>query len=1066
MVEGESSYGKPIVTVSCAGKQGSYESIYLGSERSGLINCASISFLVDIFHSHGYDADLNPFWGEQLDLKLVKEGDYLFDKRNKNVRLRKTTQSMRKLGNVGKFFHKPNCLRKNTAVVPIRYANRESDVLLKELVHTTFYHGNTIVDGRVDNMSDESDDEILVETSNLVNPDLEKRIRQVAKLESNAILFLTKECKKPSVLKFLHSEKLVDAILAGFKKAHNNLELSETILHSLILLATTFLNELLSDVSSSNGEASPLLNDDNESSSDHNTQSTNHSSISNLHPYLMDRLFSSTLRDESSIVSMRDILRDMGDDNDRQRNILLALMAGSQTRSSRRHGHLSPEQRLLRSLHNENYDEDGRFSEDSRRSSGTSLNLASQKKKSLHQQVFTSKLRRPASKHLPVDEPTKSLIMDGLLLDSKEWVDRALRLGADCKSVDDEGNSILHLAVSMGCQLSIVKSIVDRGAVVGEKELQCCAQTNQKETLEFLLQHTVYKEESITTANCSKEILDCLATAIARQQAQRISMRKDAASFSYKLVAEIISLCLIHYRKGSISICNLLTSALVGDVLLQSIVNNQGPVVKSVYSEQNDIRSPVHSSSEVITKCSLFDVIPVVKFSSMFEADDKLLQNYLLLIESYLWSKQLHDIAVGLTLACKIAECSPHLCVGIERFGFKELAVEHISRAELNLSDFCCPQSIEEVDLSVKCPMSHLAIIHLTKHSQFRCDLCGSGVKQGEHLLYCIFCCVTFQRIFLTDLLNILGRPMHGCRECDWDACEKCTDKSEMGIIKWKFVKEKAQEFLKILATIESSGNDTVIRDNILRIASRIKSKDSTVVEELQDKLKKPGSLSIFEFVSYILPALHTAFYENRNLASTSTDIHGQTNRRKKKKARCLTPNILINDTLGCPRRSEFVKKLMEALVKESILSGFQATNILKRDSDSSDDDEHDRMDLDSAEEKVSSTESRRKLPELVRYIHKALAFYENVRIDCSKSSPNDGMLQTLKLPFAVKLFRMPDLATDAVDGNILRPSRSCGDLLGSIVHVEPLMPLFEFQRHILRCCRVQIPEYIEFCRR
>ena len=32
---------------------------------------------------------------------------------------------------------------------------------------------------------------------------------------------------------------------------------------------------------------------------------------------------------------------------------------------------------------------------------------------------------------------------------------------------------------------------------------------------------------------------------------------------------------------------------------------------------------------------------------------------------------------------------------------------------------------------------------------------------------------------------------MHGCRECDWDACEDCTDKAEAGIVKWKYIKEK-----------------------------------------------------------------------------------------------------------------------------------------------------------------------------------------------------------------------------------------------------------------------------------
>jgi len=46
----------------------------------------------------------------------------------------------------------------------------------------------------------------------------------------------------------------------------------------------------------------------------------------------------------------------------------------------------------------------------------------------------------------------------------------------------------------------------------------------------------------------------------------------------------------------------------------------------------------------------------------------------------------------------------------------------------------------------VKCPKGHVSALHITRHSSFRCDICGSGVERG--------------------------RPMHGCRECDWDACE------------------------------------------------------------------------------------------------------------------------------------------------------------------------------------------------------------------------------------------------------------------------------------------------------
>ena len=222
-------------------------------------------------------------------------------------------------------------------------------------------------------------------------------------------------------------------------------------------------------------------------------------------------------------------------------------------------------------------------------------------------------------------------------------------------------------------------------------------------------------------------------------------------------------------------------------------------------------------------------------------------------------------------------------------------------------------------------------------------------------------------------------------------------------IVKWKYIKEKAREFLQLFAEVDARSDHTFVSDEIYRIASKIKAMDDTAIDDLQQRFKSIGSISLFEFLSHILPSLYTALYGKCDLKS-STDIYTQSRRRKKKKTRCgrLTTNEIFDDISICPRRSDFIKKLMRVLVEEST----QQISLVKCENESSDEDdiEQDRMDLDSVDENMSPPSSREKLPELVRCMHTILTFYENVRVDRNNSTSNHGMLQTLKLPFAVSL--------------------------------------------------------------
>src|SRR3569832_2327587 len=88
----------------------------------------------------------------------------------------------------------------------------------------------------------------------------------------------------------------------------------------------------------------------------------------------------------------------------------------------------------------------------------------------------------------------------------------------------------------------------------------------------------------------------------------------------------------------------------------------------------------------------------------------------------------------------------------------------------------------------VSCPNKHTAVLFITRHSSFRCDICGNGVDRG--------------------------RPMHGCRECDWDACESCTDKSQSGIVKCGAIKDLAVMSRRLL-TEDLSSDDAQLPGSI-----------------------------------------------------------------------------------------------------------------------------------------------------------------------------------------------------------------------------------------------------------
>ena len=104
---------------------------------------------------------------------------------------------------------------------------------------------------------------------------------------------------------------------------------------------------------------------------------------------------------------------------------------------------------------------------------------------------------------------------------------------------------------------------------------------------------------------------------------------------------------------------------------------------------------------------------------------------------------------------------------------------------------------------------SHLGDISLSLIKNATSPTCCKLVKCWQHrplsqascsrtsfnqtLLFPLWCCDICGKGALCD------RPMHGCHECDWDACESCMDQNEGGTVKWGCILELAMSCHRLL---------------------------------------------------------------------------------------------------------------------------------------------------------------------------------------------------------------------------------------------------------------------------
>jgi len=994
---------KPLlVRVKFAGKRSTYRGAEIASERSGLIACTAVYFLSTLLHAHGYSSDLQPLWGKQVDKDICKDGDLIMLKTSEEAI---DSDAFRILGRISL---RPYELTRKRSLVSVCFLDRNIDLRAEDLLFTTFFHKSFVkvvpstpekerdndIHKDIEKKDDISDPENGISCMDGVNNQMRKRVELVAKADKDAILAVTKDCKDIMKISSFYRAGLHLSILSaiGILSESSRNDGSVVALLNLILV---FVSGIC-DGGPKGAKVlitSPIFQEASAHSIAERPQRVEVSDLQSLNLHATERLLSSALRGEHG-VNVRDLIRDVSSGSDRRRNILLALMASTQSEDPDSPHALNNISSSQPSLYEQVAGDSPRLLNRVHQSLGDST-LANDASKSTTSQLMRA--TTSAGRSIRISTATRSLIHDGLLVNSLSWVRRALQNGADVNCLDEEGNTILFLSVSMGCGFSIVKALVYAGAVVSQKEIEYAARTDQLQTLELLLQHFFYVKEMFHIGTYSEAVREVFDAAERRQLLLKADISKAMPKIVSLIFQEIMMLALVsHDAKKNIA------DSLVGDVLLHAVVENQGIV--DCYSDDslNDIRTPVFPSF-MSQKGAFLDIVPAEIIVDALK-EEATLSAYLRLTETYLWSKDISSIATGLTLACKLINGDPSHCRQVSRFGFKELADDHKALATDILLDLCDPCMMND-EFEVKCAKKHKAIIHLTKHSQFRCDLCGLGVDQGK--------------------------PMHGCRQCDWDACELCTDQAQGGIAKWNYIRNQAEEFLNRHSMLDPNQNIAEMSKEVHDVATKLKARELSSIEELA-ALLSDGKVTLFEFSSAILPPLFSA------LVPLNSSIVAQENvSRRNKKARVGAKHVSWKQ-----QQEKLIERLVDVLLQDSKCN-LQST----------------------AKASKQGGAVERKVSNIIEYIHTVLAFRENASVksfsNCSLQSLLDPLTITV-LPAQASTVRS-STTKDKINSTTCASSKCIESLT---VHAEPLMPYAEFQRHILRCCAVQSKQYLTYCRR
>ncbi|KAG7373198.1 HECT-domain ubiquitin-transferase [Nitzschia inconspicua] len=646
------------------------------------------------------------------------------------------------------------------------------------------------------------------------------------------------------------------------------------------------------------------------------------------------------------------------------------------------------------------------------------------------------------------------------------------------ETTDEDGMPLLRLAISLGCTVDIVRCLIRFGCCVGDLEIKQAAELDLPDILSVLLRYRVYSEGLVDLKSCSSAVVTVIKDAMERQELELQKLRKEAENFLVSFVRQLVEICFSrrweHPHEDDLFGRSVI-GVLVGNVELCALRQRED-VDPTAFPQPEDS----NEGSIVISAYGLLQILPTAILGRALSVDPADLTTLLLLTEDFLCSKGVNDGGAGLIILLTLLQRFPslHQSQDMERYGFAELVASHdalasnkISEISSNAAKISSSSSIEfpQIDFisckgTIRCPKKHTASLHVTKHASFRCDLCGKGVEKGS--------------------------IMHGCRQCDWDACEACTDKSEGGLVKWNFIREMASRCQDLLCQDDvSSRTDAMKEDNewsermvenlksmdngseVNTLSIRLLQRDPTSIRTLATMLSSRGQITMHQFLMVILPALHSSL-----LGKTASDNRSKRNRRSKKPRVAGDAYVQLDSedrTQGSEQeRLAFAKEVLKHLVRSPKINGTnfdrseiegEATTFRRFDDDEDDDfegsenedDDDEDDDEDSSEQLLKSRLSEAKvksqrLPGLIRRLHQVLALHEDVisfkiKGSSRKECVSPEELRSLKAPIKIHLSQQ-------------NQNRK------TTIIAEPLATVEDISHQLLRTALVQHPQYSAFC--
>lgn len=322
---------------------------------------------------------------------------------------------------------------------------------------------------------------------------------------------------------------------------------------------------------------------------------------------------------------------------------------------------------------------------------------------------------------------------------------------------------------------------------------------------------------------------------------------------------------------------------------------------------------------------------------------------------------------------------------------------------------------------------------------------------------------------------------MFGCRECDWDACEDCTDKAESGLVKCAAIREIATDCRKLLSdTADGQGTENSLEadseylkvisemgtrpawKDVENVSVRLLRYDRKAIRDLALMLRTPGAITIHQFQNLILPALHVACVGREECKEPGG---GHKNKKARVASQGYNEGEGRNTSRNPEERTGFCMELVRAMILDVDETPRRADSVKTNGSETNSGNESEDGDEGSGE---SENEQRQivnereiaffaEASELLRRLQQVLSLYENVNVSTvvvGKKTSASGDLQALTKP--IELHLQPSSFGEECS---FVPSKL-------VLHSEPLVALDDIKRHILRCCGTIDPNYKDYCRR